>query len=54
MKLIKTGSGKSKMAGSDLLGNAAWCQIKGGKILHLLSDYKFSYKDSSIGTELVG
>jgi hypothetical protein len=53
VKLDKTGSGKSKMAGSYLFGNAAWCPIKGGKFLHLLSDYKVSYKNSAIGTELV-
>jgi len=54
MELDKTGSGKSKMARSDSLGNAAWCQIRGGKFIHLLSNYKFSYKDSAIGNEVVG
>ena len=53
VKLDKTGSGRSKMARSYLFGNAAWCPIKGGKFPHLLSDYKVSYKDSAVGTELV-
>jgi len=53
MKLDKTGSGKNKMARSNLLGNAAWCQIKDGKFFHLLSNYKFS-EDSAIRAEVVG